>query len=158
MRAMMALVNAIIAIAPVAFVAVVALPVAGIGVCLAHVAEDSNFHPFPGIVLAHKHMWRRCRFCQWCHRPAIPMSNKDMGVLMIWRIATFGCFSFVSRPGSPAKPIPMLASSTEAVAAEAYIILSIIATFTVVVKLVLYVILTTSLARYVRLVVHNRST
>jgi hypothetical protein len=86
------------------------------------------------------------------------MSNEDMGVLMVWRIATFGCFPFVSRPGSPAKPIPMLASSTEAVAAEADIILSIIATFTVVVKLVLYVILTTPLARYVRLVVQNRST
>lgn len=156
MRTVMALVDAIIAIAPVAFIAIVALPVAGIGICLAHVAEDADFDPFLGIVLAHEHMWRCCGLCQWRHGSAISMPDEDMGVLVVWRIATFGGFSFVSWPGSPAKPIPMLASSAETVAAEAYVILSIVATSTVVVKLVLYVVFTTSLARYVRLVVQNR--
>ena len=49
----MALVNAIIAIAPVAFVAVVAFPVAGIGVGFAVFAEDAEFHSLLGIVFAH---------------------------------------------------------------------------------------------------------
>lgn len=158
MRAMMSLINAIVAIAPVAFVAIIALPVAGVGVRLTHVAENSNFHPLLGIILTHKYMWRCCRFSQGCHWPAIPVSDENMGMLMIWRIATFRRFPFVSWPSSPAESIPMLASSAKAVATETYVVLPIIATCTIVVKLVLYVILSAALACYVRLGVQNRST
>ena len=55
----MALVNAIIAIAPVAFVAVVALPVACIRECFTDIAEDSDFLPFLWVVFAHERMRRR---------------------------------------------------------------------------------------------------
>jgi hypothetical protein len=60
MYAVVALVDAVIAVAPVSFIAVVALPVACIGISFAHIAEDADLHPLFGVILAHEHMGWRC--------------------------------------------------------------------------------------------------
>jgi hypothetical protein len=107
MRAVVTLVYAVITIAPVAFVTIVALPVACIGVRFAHIAKDANLHSLFGVILAHEHMGWCCRFCKRCRWPAIPVSNKDMWMLMIWRIASVRRLSFVTWPRSPPKAEPM---------------------------------------------------
>lgn len=53
MGAVAALVYAVVAVAPVAFVAVVAFPVAGVGVGFAVFAEDADFHSLIGVIFAH---------------------------------------------------------------------------------------------------------
>jgi hypothetical protein len=153
-----ALVDAIIAIAPVAFVAVVAFPVACICVRFAHVAEHANFHPFFGVVLAHQHMWRCCRFRERRHWPTIPVTDKNMWMLMVRWITPCRCFSFVTWPSGPAKTEPMLAPLAVTVAADAEVVLAIIAPSTVEMKLVLYVVLPTALTCYLGLRVDYRRT
>jgi hypothetical protein len=155
---MMALVDAVITIAPVAFIAIVALPIACICERFAHVTEHANLNSLFGIVLAHQHMWWCCRFCERRHRPAIPMSNEDMGMLVVWWISSFWCFSFITWPGGPAKTKPVLASLSEAVAADANVVLAIITSSAVVVKLILYVVLSAALTCYVWLGVDDRRT
>jgi hypothetical protein len=81
------------------------------------------------------------------------MPNENMRVLVVRRVAALWCFSFVSWPGSPAKSIPVLASFAKAVATKTYIILSIVATSTIVVKLILDVVLSTVPTCNVRLCV-----
>jgi hypothetical protein len=156
MRTVTPLVDAIVAIAPVAFVAIVTFPVAGVGVCLAHVAEDANLYPLLGVVLTHEHMGGCRGFGQGRHGSAISMPDQDMRVLVIGRITTLWCFSLISGPSSPAKAIPVLASSAKAVAAKTDVVLSTIAASTVVVKLVLYVVFGTTLACYTRLFIQDR--
>lgn len=51
--AVMALIDAVVAVAPVPFVTIVAFPVACVCVCFADLAEDANFHPVLGVVFAH---------------------------------------------------------------------------------------------------------
>lgn len=59
MRAMTALIDAIIAVAPFTLITVVALPIASVGESLADVAENSNFSPLIRIVLTHEDVRRR---------------------------------------------------------------------------------------------------
>jgi hypothetical protein len=158
MRAVVASVNAVITIAPVAFIAIVALPIACICKRLAHVTEHTNLHSLFGVVLAHEHMWWCCGFCERRRWPAIPMPNQDMRMLVIRWIASFRCFSFVTWPRGPAKAEPVLTPLAEAVAADANVVLAIITSSAVVVKLVLYVILPAALTRYVWLGIDYRRT
>ena len=146
MRTVMPLINAIIAIAPVAVVAIVTFPVAGVGVCLAHIAEDANFYPLLGVILAHEHMWWCRGFRQGRHGSAISVPDQDMGMLVIGRITTLWCFALIPGPSSPTKAVPMLASSAKTIAAKTHVVLATIAASTIVVKLVLYVVFTTALA------------
>lgn len=55
---MTSLVDAVVAEAPVAIIAVVAFPVAGIGKCFASVTKDTAFQAFVWIVFAPEYMWR----------------------------------------------------------------------------------------------------
>jgi hypothetical protein len=146
MCAVVALVDAVIAVAPVAFVTVVAFPVACIGIGFAHIAKDANLHPLFGVIFAHEYMWRCCGFCERRCRPAITMPNKDMRMLMVWRIASIRRLSFVTWPSSPPKTKPMLASLAETIATDTDVVLAIITPSAVVVQLILYAMLTTALA------------
>lgn len=74
---------------------------------------------------------------------------------MVGWIASFGCFSLITRPCCPAKSKPMLTAFTEAVAADTDAILASIAAATVVVQLVLNVTLVAALACNVGLVIEN---
>ena len=56
---MTALVDAVVAVTPLAFVAVVALPVTCIRERFTDIAEDSDFLPFLRVVFAHERMRRR---------------------------------------------------------------------------------------------------
>jgi hypothetical protein len=155
---MVTLINAVVTIAPVAFVAIVAFPIACIGVRFAHVTEHANLNSLTRVVLAHQHMWRCCGFCERRHRPTIPMSDKNMWMLMVRWITPCRCFSFVTWPSSPAKTEPVLAPLAETVAADAEIVLAIVTSSTVVMKLVLYVVLSTALTCYLGLGVNDRRT
>jgi len=53
MRAMTALVDAVVTVTPVSFVAVIAFPIARVGECFAHVTKSAGFHSLRGIVFAH---------------------------------------------------------------------------------------------------------
>jgi hypothetical protein len=56
---MPALIDAVVAVTPLAFIAVVALPVACIRERFTDIAKDSDFLPFLRVVLAHERMRRR---------------------------------------------------------------------------------------------------
>jgi hypothetical protein len=56
---MTALIDAVVAVTPLAFIAIVALPVACIRKRFTDVAKHSNFLPFLRVVLAHERMRRR---------------------------------------------------------------------------------------------------
>lgn len=158
MSAVVALIDAVVAVAPIAFITVVALPIAGIGIRSANVTEDAYFYSLLGIVLAHEHMrWGR-RFRQRRHWSAIPMSNENMWVFMIRWIASFGRFTFVTRPSGPSKAVPVLASFAETIAAETEIVLAIVTTAAVVVEFILYAIFPATLARYMWFCVEYRGT
>ena len=60
MCAMTTLVDAVVAVAPFAFVAVVALPVACIRECFTNVAKYANFLSLLRVVFAHQYMRRYC--------------------------------------------------------------------------------------------------
>jgi hypothetical protein len=60
---MLSLVDAVIAEAPVAFVTIVAFPVASIAEGLTCIAENTFFEPFLGVIFTHEHMWWRRRLC-----------------------------------------------------------------------------------------------
>lgn len=59
MGAVASLIDTIVAKPPVAFVAIVALPIAGVGMCFAYVAEDARLSSLSRIVLAGEHVRRR---------------------------------------------------------------------------------------------------
>jgi len=86
------------------------------------------------------------------------MPDEDMWVLVVGWVASFGCFSFITWPGSPAKAKPVLASLCKSIATDADVIIAIIAPAAVVVQLVLDIILTAALACYMGLRVQDGRT
>lgn len=63
--------------------------------------------------------------------------------------------ALVAEPRSPAEPIPVPASFTEAEAAQAEIVFAIFTSVTIIVQLVFYVIFATEIAVHVRLSVKD---
>jgi len=155
---MTALVDAVVTVAPVPFVAIVTFPIACIGECFAHVAKSAGFHSLRGIVFTHQHMWWRCRFRERRHWPTISMSDEDVWVLVVGWIASFRCFSFITWPGSPAKAKPVHTSLCKSIATNADVILAVVASAAVVVQLVLDIVLTTAPACYLGLRVQDGCT
>jgi hypothetical protein len=125
--AVSSLVDAVVAIAPVPFVADVAFPVACVGECFARVTEDSLLESLRGVVFAHEYMRRCRRFSQWRYGRSISVTRQDMRILVTWRIPTLWTAMLVSRPGSPAKAEPVLAPFTGTIATMTEIILPIVA-------------------------------
>jgi hypothetical protein len=150
------LIYAVIAETPVALVTKVALPVAGIGICLARVAEHAFFQPVFRVILAHENIGRRRRLGQRRHWYAVSMASEYMGLLMIRGISTFWTVTLVARPSRPSKAVPVLASFASTVTPMTKIIRSVIAFRAVVVKLVLKVFFSAMLARYLRFSIQHR--
>jgi hypothetical protein len=153
---MVALVDTVIAVTPVAFIAVVALPITGIGIGSANIAESAYFYPLLRIVFAHEHMRRGCGFRKWRHWSTITMPNENVWVFVVGWVASFRRFSFVTRPSGPSEPEPMLASFAETIAAQADVVPALITTATVVMELVLYAVFPAALTRYVWLCIKYR--
>jgi hypothetical protein len=153
---MVALVDTVITVTPVAFIAVVALPITGVGIGSAYVAESAYLYPLLRIVFAHEHMRRGRGFGEWRHWSTIPMPNEDMRVFVVGWVASFRRFSFVTRPSGPSEPEPVLASFAETIAAQTDVVPAIITTAAVVMELVLYAVFATALTRYVWLCIKYR--
>jgi hypothetical protein len=142
------LIYAVVAETPVALVTRVALPVAGIGICLARVAKHAFFQPVFRVILAHENIgWRRY---------AISMASEYVGLLMIRGISTFWTVTLVACPSRPSEAVPVLTSFASTVTPMAKIIRSVIAFRAVVVKLVLKTFFSAMLARYLRLSIQHR--
>jgi hypothetical protein len=141
MRAMSPLIHTVIAKAPVALVAVVALPIAGVGEGFASVAEDAFFEPLCGSVLAHEHMRRGCRLSEWRGWQSITVPGENVGLLMVGGVATLRTVALVPGPRCPAKAEPVLAPFALAIAAKTEIVVTTVTTRTVIVELVLDVFL-----------------
>lgn len=108
------LVHAGVAEAPLPFVAVVALPVAGIRPRATRVAENTCFQPPCWILIGH-HTSPRCLFKSPL-RPPIPMPSHDMRVLVARGVSPLWRALHVRGPGRPAETIPVGAAFAEAVA------------------------------------------
>jgi hypothetical protein len=131
MRAMSPLIHTVIAKAPVALVAVVALPIAGVGEGFASVAEDAFFEP----------LWRGCRLSEWRGWQSITVPGENVGLLMVGGVATLRTVALVPGPRCPAKAEPVLAPFALVIAAKTEIVVTTVATRTVIVELVLDVFL-----------------
>ena len=69
-------------------------------------------------------------------------------MLGIWRVATLRSLSFVAQPCSPAETEPVLAPLAKSEAAQADVVMTVVAPLTVVVQLVLDVVLAARPARH----------
>jgi len=147
MCAMLALIDAIIAKAEVAFVTVVALPVTSYGKRLARIAKHALFQPVLGIIFAHEHMWRCQRLCQRCQRRPVPMPSQHMRLFVARRITALGTIALIACPGGPSESKPVFASFTGSIAAMTQIKGPVIALRAVIVKLVFYMLFAAMLAR-----------
>lgn len=146
MCAVAALVDAAVAVAPFAFVAVVAFPVARVGPRAADIAEDAGFKPALRVVFADEGA-RGCRaFSWWVSRPSVFVAPKDVRVFMGWGIAARGSQFLVVVPGGPAEAVPMLAALFGAVTGLTEVIGAVIAARAVVVKVIFNMVLVASSA------------
>jgi hypothetical protein len=82
-RTVTALVNTVVAIAPFAFVAVIALPVTCVCEGLAYVAEHTCLYSLLWIVLTHEHMRRCRRFSERSKWSPVSLASKDMRMLIV---------------------------------------------------------------------------
>lgn len=69
-------------------------------------------------------------------------------MLCIQRVAALRSLSFIAQPCSPTKAEPVLASLAESEAAQADVVVTVVAPLTVVVQLVLNVVLTARPAQH----------
>jgi hypothetical protein len=74
------------------------------------------------------------------------MADENVWMFVVWRITSWWRLFFVSRPGCPSKAVPVLAAFAMTIAAEAKVILAFVAAGTVIVKLILDMFLTTTIA------------
>lgn len=151
MGTMASLIDAVVAKPPVALVTIVALPITSIGICLAHVAEDTRLQSMSWILATYEHMRGRQGLGEWGQWTAITVSNENVWMFVVWWIASFWSLSLVQWPRGPAEAEPMVASFAAAIAADADVVVATKAPCTGVVEFVLDVILGTLLARHVRL-------
>jgi hypothetical protein len=150
------LIHAVVAETPVALVTKVALPVARVGICLARVAKHAFFQPVFRIILTHENVRRCGRLGQRRRWYAISMPSEYMGLLMVRRISAFRAVTLVARPSSPSKAVPVLASFARTITTMAKIIIPVIAFRAVMMKLMLEMLFTAMLARYLRFSVQYR--
>ena len=153
---MTALVDTVVAETPIAFITVIAFPIACIGIRGAGIAEDAGFQALPGIIFTHEHIRWACRLSERRQWSAIAVSDEDMGMLVVGRIASGRCLLLIAWPSRPSKSKPVFTSLSEAIAANTDVVCAVIAPRAVVVKLVLYVLFATVFARYIRLSVQVR--
>ena len=156
MGAVAALIHAVVAVTPVALVAVVTFPVTGVGVGFANFAEDTYFDALLGVVFAHEDVRWRAGLCERRHGSTVAMADQDVWVLVVGWIPPFWCFSFIARPCGPAETEPVFTSLAQTITADADVVLATIAASAVVVQLVLDVALVTALARDVGFCVEYR--
>lgn len=141
MRAVAALVHTIVAISPLAFVAVVTLPVATIRPLGTYLAKDAGFESLGGVLLTLEYVRCRCAFSEWSLRSSEPMAAHDVGIFVIRRITTGWGFVLVCWPGRPSKSIPMFATFPPSIASLTKIERPFLTARAVVVQVILDVIL-----------------
>jgi hypothetical protein len=143
---MSTLIDAVVAIAPFPFVAILALPVTRVRECFADVAENASFKSLSRVVFAHQDMRRSVGFGERSQRSSISVSSEYVRVFVIRAIASFWGLSFIACPCCPSKAKPMFASFSQAEATQADVVVAIVAASTVVVQLILNVLFATALA------------
>jgi len=151
--AVSALVDTVVAEAPVAFHAIVAFPVAVIGEGFAERAEDAFVEAMVWVVFTHEDVGRREGLSERREWSSIAAARKDVWLVKVGRIASLGAVAFVECPSCPAKAEPVLAALSGSVAAEANVIRAIVAFRAVVVEFMLDVVFCAVLAGHMWLAV-----
>lgn len=113
---MLSSVDAVIAIAPLSFIAVIAFPVASVSICFAYIAEDTSLQPLLGIVFTGERIGCCRAFGRGCSRSSISATAHYMRIFLIGGISTWWGLALVCRPRSPTEAEPMLAALPTAVA------------------------------------------
>ena len=140
MGAMASLVDAVIAVSPFPFVAVVAFPITCVRPLATDVAEHTSLQSLIRIIFARKCAWRCNAIGELELRFPILVSTEDVRILVGRRVTTGRSFLLIEWPGSPAKAIPVLAAFLGAIAGLAEVVGAIVATGAVVMQVVFYVI------------------
>ena len=141
-----ALVDTIVAEAPAAFVADIAFPVAGVGVGLAHVAEDSCFE-------AARRVFGCCcgaRLGGYIGGPFVSVADENVRMFVVRRVAFWRRFLFVLYPRCVAEAEPVLAAFALPVALQTDVVVAIVASCAVVVEVVFDMCLAAAVADYLR--------
>jgi hypothetical protein len=130
---MASLVDAVIAVPPLPFIAIIALPITRICPCTADIAEHTGLQSPIRIIFASQRA-RRCSALGkrnlWLSKLVAP---EDVRVLMGRRVSAGWSLFLVEGPGSPAKAVPVLAAFLSTVAGSAEVVGAIVAAGAVVV-------------------------
>jgi hypothetical protein len=131
--AMPALVDAVVAVSPFAFITVVTLPVTRISPCAADVAEDACLESPVWVVLADE--GPRCggTFGERVPWSSILVSAEDVGIFVGRWVATRWSLLLVKWPGSPAEAVPVLTALLSTVAGLTEVVDAVVAAGAIVV-------------------------